>query len=77
MNRSKHHERIETLHHNLRTSMRETVHCRKHNTETVEKRNADAKLVICCELHMLTCKVTVVGDVIVSEHDTLREACRT
>ena len=53
------------------------VHGSQYHAEAVEEGNAATKLVFGSELHMLTSQQTVVGYIIVRQHDTFRETCRT
>ena len=43
----------------------------------MKERYAATKLIVGGEFHMLTRQETVVGDVVVSQHDPFREAGRT
>ncbi len=76
MHRCQYHKRIELLNHHLRTAVGETVHRGQHHTEAMEQRYAYAQLVFLCECHVLACDETIVGDVVMREHHTLREARR-
>ena len=53
------------------------IHGSQYYAEAVEEGNATTKLVFGRELHMLTGQKTVVGYIIVRQHDTFRETCRT
>ena len=52
------------------------VHGGQYHAEAVEEGNAATKLVFGSELHMLAGQQTVVGYIIVRQHDTFREASR-
>ena len=75
MYRGQYHQWVKLLDHHLRTAVGQTVHRGEHHAEAVEQGHADAELVISREAHVLSCEKAVVGNAVVGQHDTLREAC--
>ena len=77
MDRGQHYQRVELLDHHFGTAVRQTVHRSEHHTEAVEQRHTDAQFVVLGEAHILTCKIAVVGNAVMSEHHALGETCGT
>ena len=72
--RCQHHQRVKLLNHHLGTSVGQTVHSSQHHTKAVEQRHAYAELIVLSKAHVLACKESVVGNVIVSKHHSLGES---
>ena len=53
--------------------MSQTVHGSKYYTEAMEERYADTKFVFRSKLHVLTSEETIVGNVVMGQHNSLRE----
>ena len=73
MDRRQHNQRIELLDHNLRAAVCQDIHGCQYDTEAVEQRNTAAEFVFSREFHMLARQQTIIGNVIVSQHDPFRE----
>ena len=57
--------------------MCQTVHGSEYHTEAMEERYTDTKFVFRSKLHVFTSKETIVGDVVMSQHNPFRETCCT
>ena len=77
VDRGQHHQRVELLDHYLRTAVRQDIHRGQYHAEAVEQRNAAAELVVCRELHVFSRQETIIGNIVVGEHNALGEARRT
>ena len=57
--------------------MSQTVHGSKHYTEAMEERYTDAEFVFRSKLHVFTGEETIVGNVVMGQHNPLWETCCT
>ena len=73
MNGRQHYQRIKPLYHHLRTTMSQTVHRSQHHSKTMEQRHTTTKFIISRKLHVFTSQKTVVGNIIMSQHHSLRK----
>ena len=67
-------QRVETLNHHLCTAMCQAVHGGQYHSETMEQRYTDTQFVVGGEFHVFSCQKSVVGDVVVGQHDAFGES---
>lgn len=68
-------ERVEAFDHNLDASVGEYVHAGQHDAEAMEEWDAAAELVVSREAHSFAGEISIVGNVMMGEHDAFGEAC--
>ena len=74
---SKYFSRREVIQRDHRNTVGYGSGHREYHTEAVEHRHLDQESVLGGEVHAVTDALTVVENISVSEHNALRETCRT
>ncbi|OAV75112.1 hypothetical protein Barb7_01313 [Bacteroidales bacterium Barb7] len=73
---SEHHQRVEAFNHHLRTAVRQHIHACQRHAEAMKERHAATQFVVRRKAHALAGEKAVVGNIMMRQHDSLREAGR-
>ena len=77
MYRGENDKRVETFEHDGTCSIGDNCHDTQYDTETMEQRNRQTYPVVLGKFHTLTYAITVIGNIVVSEHHAFGKPCRT